>query len=410
MKTAFYIARRYLISKKSVNVINIISGISIAGVTVGTFALIVILSVFNGLDTSIKSMFSSFDPDIKITASRGKSFGLNEGNFEAIKKLEGIKSVTPIIEDDALLRYGDHQYFATIKGVPVNYSEISRLDTSSITSGKFLLEANQIPFAIVGQGVAYYLSVGLTFTDPVHIYTLKKGTTGRPSVTNAFNHSTIYASGIFQNQQEIDSKYVLVPFQFAQELFQMENRVNAVEIGLKKGSSEETMKSEITRILGDQFVVKTQFEQHELFYRVMKSEKWAIFAILGFILIIASFNILGSLSMLIIDKKADISILQSMGADQKLIRTIFLFEGWMISLAGAFFGLILGILICWVQIRFGILKVPGNDGSFIFSSYPVEIRTSDLLAIFLLVTGIGFLAAWYPIRFISGKYLTGPVK
>jgi lipoprotein-releasing system permease protein len=203
---------------------------------------------------------------------------------------------------------------------------------------------------------------------------------------------------------------VLVPIGFAQELFQMEDRVSAIEVGLTAGTSEDDVKVEISRLLGNNFAVKTQFEQHELFYRVMQSEKWAIFFILAFILVIASFNILGSLSMLIIDKKADIAILQSMGANQKLIKTIFLFEGWMISLAGAVFGLILGILICWIQIEFEILKIPGNDGSFIFSAYPVQIRLVDLFVIFLLVTGIGFLAAWYPIRFISGKYLNGPVK
>ena len=411
MKTAFYIARRYLISKKSVNVINIISGVSIAGVTVGTFALVVILSVFNGLDFSIKSLFSTFDPDIKITNTvKGKSFELNSIDIDKIKQIAGISTVTPIIEEDAFLMYGNRQYFATIKGVPTNYNQVSRLDTSSITSGRFLLEADHVPFALVGQGVAYYLSVGLSFTDPIHIYTLQKGSKGRPTIENTFNHNTIYASGIFANQQEIDSKYVLVPFGFAQELFQMEDRVSAIEVGLTKGVSEDVVKDEITHVLGNQFAVKTQFEQHELFYRVMQSEKWAIFFILAFILVIASFNILGSLSMLIIDKKADIAILQSMGANQKLVRTIFLFEGWMISLAGATLGLILGVLICWIQMEFGILKIPGNDGSFIFSSYPVEVRISDLLAIFLLVTGIGFLAAWYPIRFISGKYLNGPVK
>ena len=410
MKTAFYIARRYLISKKSVNVINIISGVSVAGVTVGTFALVVILSVFNGLDFSIKSLFSAFDPDIKITSVvKGKPFELNSVNIESIRKITGVSTATPVIEEDAFLMYGKRQYFATIKGVPTNYSEISRLDTSSITSGRFLLEADQIPFALVGQGVAYYLSVGLSFTDPIHIYTLKKGTKGRPTLENTFNHSTIYASGIFSNQQEIDSKYVLVPIGFAQELFQMGSRVSTIEVGLKKGTSEDVVKAEISRILGSNFAVKTQFEQHELFYRVMQSEKWAIFFILAFILVIASFNILGSLSMLIIDKKADIAILQSMGANQKLIRTIFLFEGWLISLAGAIFGVILGVLICWIQIEYGILKIPG-EGSFIFSAYPVQIRVGDLFAIFLLVTGIGFLAAWYPIRFISGKYLNAEFK
>ena len=410
MKTAFYIARRYLISKKSVNVINIISGVSVAGVTVGTFALVVILSVFNGLDTTIKSMFSSFDPDIKISASIGKSFELKEGNFEAVRKLPGVESVTPVIEEDAMLQYGERQYFATVKGVPVDYMTTARLDSSFITSGKFILESDQTPFAVVGQGVAYFLSVGLNFVDPIQIYTLKKGTRGRPDVNNAFIHSTIYASGIFANQQEIDSKYVLVPFEFAKGLFQMNDMVSAVEIGLIEGVSDKEVESKIAAVLGDKFTIKTQFEQHELFYRVMQSEKWAIFLILGFVLIIASFNILGSLSMLIIDKKADIAILQSMGANQKLIRTIFLFEGWMISILGAIFGLILGVFICWLQIEFGLLKVPGNDGSFIFSSYPVEIRLTDLFIIFLLVSGIGFLAAWYPIRFISNKHLTSAMK
>lgn len=405
MKTALYIARRYLISKKSVNVINIISGISVAGVTVGTFALVVILSIFNGLDTTIKGMFSSFDPEIRISASLGKSFDMKQANFEAIRKIKGVESVTPVIEEDAMLRYGDRQYFATVKGVPLDYHSVAKFDSSFITSGEFVLASDNVPLAVVGQGVAYYLSVGLNFFDPIHVYTFKKGTRGRPSVNDAFIHSTIYASGIFASQQEIDSKYILVPFDFAQELFQLSERVSAIEISLQPGVSDRQLKKEIAAILGNDFTVKTQFEQHELFYKVMESEKWFIFSILGFVLVIASFNILGSLSMLIIDKKSDIIILQSMGANQRLIRSIFLFEGWMISLAGAIFGVIIGILICWIQLEFGILKVPGNTGAFIFTSYPVEVRIPDLVYIFLLVSGIGFLAAWYPIRFISGKYL-----
>lgn len=405
MKTALYIARRYLVSKKSVNVINIISGISVAGVTVGTFALVVILSIFNGLDTTIKGMFSSFDPEIRISASLGKSFDMKLANFEAVSKIDGVEHVIPVIEEDAMLGYGERQYFATVKGVPLNYQEVSGLDTSFITSGEFVLASENIPLAVVGQGVAYFLSVGLNFYDPIHVYTLKKGTKGRPNVNDAFIHSTIYASGIFESQQEIDSKYILVPFEYAQELFQLGDRVSAVEVTHKPGVSDKEVKEQIAAILGKDFTVKTQFEQHELFYKVMESEKWFIFSILGFVLVIASFNILGSLSMLIIDKKSDIIILQSMGANQKLIRSIFLFEGWMISLAGAAFGLIIGVLICWIQLEFGILKIPGNEGSFIFSSYPVEVRITDLIYIFLLVSGIGFLAAWYPIRFISGKYL-----
>jgi lipoprotein-releasing system permease protein len=407
VKTAFFIAKRYLISKKSVNVINLISGISMAGVMVGTFALVAILSVFNGMETTIKSMFSSFDPQIKITAALGKSFTMDSIPFEAIRKLPGVKALTPVIEEYAMVTYANRQVVATVKGVPLNYPSISRMDSTFITGGEFVLESQQVPLAVVGQGVAYYLSVGLHFTDPIHIYALKKGTRGRPDISNAFIHSTIYAGGIFQNQQEIDSKYILVPFDFARELFQMNDRVSSAEISLQTGYSDTDVKEQIVKVLGPSFSVRTQFEQHELFYKVMQSEKWAIFFILGFVLIIASFNILGSLSMLIIDKKSDIIILQSMGANSQLIRTIFLFEGWLISLIGAAIGLVLGIFVCWLQMEYGLLKIPGNEGSFIFSSYPVEVRPTDLLSIFLLVSGIGFVAAWYPIRFISGKYLKG---
>mgnify|MGYP002347987032 FL=1 len=406
MKTAFYIARRYLVSKKSVNVINLISGISVAGVTVGTFALVVILSVFNGLETTIKSLFSAFDPDIRISSTiKGKPFELSSINLDALKATEGVLTVTPVIEEDAYLTYENRPYFATIKGVPENYNHISGLDSTAITDGKFILESDQVPYAVVGHGVAFYLSVGLNFTGAIHIYALKNEVSGRPTLENTFKHSTIYASGIFSSQEEIDSKYVLVPFGYARELFEMGNRISAIEVGLKKGINPETVKPRIAQITGNTFEVKTQNEQHELFYKVMQSEKWAIFFILAFILVVASFNILGSLSMLIIDKKADIAILQSMGANQKLIRTIFLFEGWLISIAGAIFGIVLGTLVCWVQIKFGLVKIPGN-GSFIFSAYPVQVRIADLFTVFLLVSGIGFLAAWYPIRFISGKYLS----
>ncbi len=410
MKTAFYIARRYLISKKSVNVINLISGISVAGVTVGTFALVVILSVFNGIESTIKSFFSEFDPDIRITGTAtGKPFEISSLNIDQIRQTEGVEAVTSVIEKDVFLMYDKRMYFATVKGVPTDYNKIAGFDSTFISGGRFILESNQVPYAVVGQGVAYYLSVGLNFSDAIHVYTLKDEVAGRPSLDNVFKHSTIYASGVFSSQHEIDSKYMLVPFEYARDLFDMATRVSAVEIRIKKGIQPDKIKQTIAKVAGGNFEVKTQFEQHEVFYKVMQSEKWVIFFILAFILVIASFNILGSLSMLIIDKKADISILQSMGANQKLIRSIFLFEGWMISLAGAFIGIVLGVLICWIQIRFGILKIPG-EGSFIFAAYPVKIKISDLIVIFTLVAGIGFLAAWYPIRFISGKYLTSQPK
>ncbi len=390
--------------------INIISGISVAGVSVGTLALVVILSVFNGFDSVVQSLFSVFDPQLKITVAQGKTFDPGEAGFVAIRQLPEVAGYTEVLEGEALLSYNEHQYFATVKGVPDNYLETTGLDSAYISEGEFRLRSSDIPLAVVGQGVANSLSISINYTEPLHIYTLKQGSKSRLTMATAFYHSRILPSGVFIIQPEIDSKYILVPFDYASELFQTGKRISAAEIKLKPGVSDKDAKKKVQAILGDRFVVKTRYEQHELQFKVMKSEKWAIFLILGFILIVASFNILGSLSMLIIDKKDDIAILQSMGANQKLIRTIFLFEGWLISIIGAIIGLILGVLICWLQIRFGLLRLPGAEGAFVISAYPVEIQIPDLFAVFFTVLAIGFLAAWYPIRFISGKYLQGDFK
>ncbi len=406
MKLAFYIARRYLVSKKSVNVINIISGVSIAGVCTGTLALVIVLSVMNGISSLIADNFSSFDPDLKITPVEGKSFLTTDADFDKVKQLPEVASFTETIEENAMLSYKERDYPATVKGVPDRYDQIIGLDSTFVTEGKFMLDSPPHQFAVVGQGIAWYLSLGITFTDPLNFYAPKKGKTSRLNLNDAFSKDYLFASGIFSVHQEVDSKYILVPFDFARELFQMGNRISSVEIQLKESADLKKVQKKTETILGHNFAVKDQYAQHELIYKVMKSEKWYIVLILGFILVIASFNILSSLSMLIIDKKQDVAILQSMGAETKLIRRIFMIEGWLISVIGAFAGIVLGVLLVWLQTKFELLKLPGNEGTYIMSAYPVQLQIPDLFIIFFLVAGIGFLASWYPVRYISGKYLS----
>jgi len=400
----FFIARRYLVSKKKQNIINIISGVAVSGVAIGTIALVVVLSVFNGIDSLVKSLFSSFDPDMKITPIEGKTFDPKSFNFEGLKKLEGVAFWAEILEKNVMLKYANRQGIATIKGVSGNYRYVTGLD-SLMVNGNFTFENDGFNYAIVGLGVANSLGISLSFAEPIHVYSVKKGKQISLNITKAFNRKNIFPSGIFSVQEQIDSKYVLTPLGFARQLFDEPVNISSIEIKLKPDANVDDIQQQIQRIAGEKFHVKNKYQQHELIYRIMNSEKWAIFLILSFILVIASFNILGSLSMLIIDKKNDIAILKSMGASHNTIKRIFLFEGWLISLFGAVLGVILGVLTCWAQIQFGVIKFPGN-GSFAVSAYPVEIHYSNLILIFITVLLIGFLAAWYPVRYISGKYIT----
>jgi lipoprotein-releasing system permease protein len=391
-----------LFSKKKQNIINIISAVSVAGIIVGTTALVIVLSVLNGFIGLIDNFYSSFDPDLKITPVRGKMFDPSKYNFEKIKKLPGVVHYAEIIEEAALLKYGKQQYFATIKGVPENYANYTKID-SLIVDGSFQIWDKQNSYAAVGQGVAFNLGIGLTFVDPIRIFVPRKGKQTSLNPSRAIKHNYIYPTGIFSVLEEIDLKYVIVPFEFAADLFESDTLISSVELGIENPEMIHSVQNNIEEILGEGFHVKNKFQQHDLIYKTMESEKWAAYLILIFILIIASFNILSSLSMLIIDKKDDIMILKSMGATPKLIRRIFLLEGWLISLLGAIIGTLLGIFICWLQVTFEIIQLPGT-GSFIISAYPVKVIFSDILWIFGMVVLIGFLASWYPVRFISQKY------
>ena len=403
MNFSFYIARRYLFAKKTQNAINIISGISVFGVAVGTMALIVILSVFNGFDELIKSLYSSFDPEIKITPAEGKVFSPTSSSFETIRNMEGVLHFSEVLEENALLRYGDRQYIATVKGVDEQFVHVTGID-SMIVDGEFSLMAKNRPYAVVGQGVAYYLGVGLNFLNPINIYIIKRSGNISINPERAINKKFIFPSGIFSIEQEHNSKYIIVPLQFARELLHYQDEVTAIEISLDPEADKEYVQQEMRSVLGNDFLVRNRNEQNELFYRIMKSEKWAIFFILTFILIIASFNIVGSLTMLILDKKEDILTLRSLGATNKLIRRIFLMEGWLISVLGAIIGLVFGSLIAWLQAEYGLIKL-NSSGSFIIDAYPVVYHFMDVVKIFVTVLLIGLLAAWFPVRYISKKFL-----
>ncbi|HEX2934622.1 MAG TPA: ABC transporter permease [Bacteroidales bacterium] len=399
-----YIATRYLFAKKSHNAINIISAISVVCITIGTMALVIVLSVFNGFDDIIRKQFNSFDPQLRITVAEGKTFPNNSPKIRQLSSISEIQAFSKTVEENVLLKYGEKQYIATIKGVDENYLKVNTVDTA-IIDGEFKLKDGNTSFAVIGQGVGYFLQVGLQFVNPIVVYVLRKDAPISANPQNAVNQKYIYPSGVFGVEAETDAKYIIVPLDFAQSLLEDTVSLTAIELRLKDGVDMKHAKEKIQQALGSQFLVKDRYEQKELFYRIMKYEKWAIFFILSFILIIASFNVIGSLAVLIIEKRKDIAIMSSMGADEKLIRHVFQVEGLYISLSGAVFGVILGLIICWAQIQFGLLQLSGS-GSFIIDAYPVSIRLVDILFVFFTVLAIGFIASRYTVKVIVKRYLT----
>jgi lipoprotein-releasing system permease protein len=393
-----YIAKRYFVARKSHNIINIISGISVAGVTIGTMALIIVLSVFNGFQDLVTSLFNSFNPDIAITFKEGKTFHSGLLDMEGIRKITGVKGLFPFIEENALLKYQERQYIVTIKGVADGYSVVSGIDTM-ITEGKFKLQEGEQDYAVIGNGVAYYIGANLKdFMNPLNVYVPRREAGFSGGFENAFNNGIVFPAGFFSVQQDFDTKYVILPLRFVSKLLEYRDDITGVEIWLNTGSDHDKIQQEITRVSGSKFKVKNRYQQQAILYKIMKSEKWAIFLILTLILFMATFNVIGSLSMLIIDKKMDIAVLQCMGAGQRLVKTIFLTEGMMISFFGSVAGMILGWIICKFQQIFGFVKLGSADSTFVVNSYPVSMHFTDFLFVFITVLTIGFLAAWYPVN------------
>ncbi len=399
----YFIARRYLFSKKSHNIINIISWISVAGVSVGAMALVVVLSVFNGFDSLIQSLMHSFDPDIKIVLKEGKTFHIDTPEFEKALQIDGIQAYSSVLEEKAIFKNGARQHIATLKGVEKSFESMTGIDTMMI-DGEFKLSEDRYNFAIFGFAIARMLSVSLPPFQPVAVYVPKRDAKISVNPASAINKSYIMPSGIFSIQSEFDTKYVIVPIDFVREILDFTNEVTALEIKVEpqlSTSEREDLNNTIGSIIGPEYKVLNRYQQHEMLYKIMESEKWAIFLILTFILIIASFNIVGSITMLIVDKKNDIATLESLGAARKFVRNIFFNQGLLISLGGAFIGLLLGIAICLIQIHFNIISFPHSS---VISSYPVEIRPTDLLVVFFAVIVIGVFAAWYPVRYVTKKF------
>ena len=403
MKLSLYIAKRYLFAKKSRNAINVISAVSVAGVTVGAMALIIILSVFNGLESMVSAIFNTFDPDLKITSSEGKTFTTDTLKLKLLAKVDGIACYSLTVEENALLQYGDRQFFATIKGVDDFYTSVTNID-SSMWEGEFrLTDGKGRPWAIPGVGIAQYLGMRINFITPLKIVIPRRSTGNDLNPEDAIINRFIFPSGIFQVEQEYDSKYVYVPIAFARELIEKDAGVTSIEIKFTEGADAASIQKNVTRIFSQGFIIQNRYEQQEIFYKVMRSERLAIFFILTLILIIASFNIIGSLTMLIIEKERDIEILKSLGADNNLIRKIFIFEGWLISIIGAFAGILLGFIICWLQQTYGLVKL--HSDTLIMDYYPVVIKLRDFIIVPATVLLIGYWAAWYPVRYLTKKYL-----
>lgn len=398
MNLSFYIAKRYFRSKKSHNVINIISGVSVAGVTIGAMALIVVLSVFNGFEKLVVSLFNSFNPDIQISLREGKSFPAADIPIELLKEIPGVASLSEVLEENALLKYKDKQTIVTLKGVGPAYPDMTGIDTM-MTEGRFELQSGDKDFAVLGYGVAYYLNASLKdYINPITVFVPDRSGNFGGGPGQAFSQEIIFPSGFFSIQQEFDMKYALMPVRFVRKLLGYRNEITSVEIKLAGGSDHREVQRRIEAAVGEKFRVRNRFQQQELLYNIMKSEKYAIFMILTFILLLATFNVAGSLSMLILDKKKDIAVLQSLGASTGLIKRIFMTEGLIISFIGAAGGIALGAVLCWIQQAFGLIRMGGQGSTFVVDSYPVRMQPLDFLLVFCTVMIIGYLAAWYPVH------------
>jgi len=399
----FYIARRYLVSKKTHNIINIISGISVIGVMVGTMALIIVLSVFNGFEKAVISMFNVFDPDLQISLRQGKTFHQGDIPANSIKKLKGVVNYTNVLEENGLLRYKEKQYLATIKGVSEGYGINSPLDTL-IVEGRLILQSDSIDYAVPGFGIAYYL--GIQVDDPeslISVFVPDRTKHLNTLSESSLRNESIRPAGIFSVQQDFDNKYMFVPLRFARTLLNYSDEVTSVEVRLVPRSDLESLQRSVEKMAGDRFIVKNRLQQQDILYKTMKSEKWAVFLILTFILIIATFNVIGSITMLILDKRRDIRILGSMGADSRLIRKIFFSEGALIILSGAISGSVLGGIVCFVQQHFELIKL-GTKGSFVMNAYPVDMKAIDFLVVFCTVVIIGLVASWFPVQRMSRRF------
>lgn len=398
MRTDLYIARRYLFAKKSHHIINYISIISVVGVMLTTAALIIVLSVFNGFEKLVISLFNSFNPELVIEPSQGKTIQLTQFPTDEIQTLKGIKYFCPVLEENALLKYKDRQTIVQLKGVDSTYLEMSKMD-SLMVQGHFVLEEGRENYLVLGYGVAYHLQSRLSdFYTPIQLFLPDKSKSAGTKLDDAFRSAKLFPSGYFSVRQDYDEKYAFVSYDFISHVLKQKNEATSIEIGLDVPSDYAMVQNKIQEILGGDFKVKNRLEQQSVLLQVMQSEKIMVYLILGFILLIATFNIIGSITMLIVDKKSDMDTLKALGASRKLILRIFAIEGMMISFAGGLIGLILGGLISWLQQEFGLIALGEGGVGFVVDSYPVKIIFTDFFGVLMMVLIMSSLSVIYPLR------------
>jgi len=404
----FFIARRYLFSKKSTHAINVISGISVIGVAVATMALVVTLSVFNGFHDLVASFFTDFDPQLKVVPAEGKTVAADDPILTQIKQLPQIDVATESVEDMALAIYKGRQAMVVVKGVEDNFEQLTHISDILLGDGEFGLHAANMDYGILGIRLAEILGTGYTYDEPLHIYAPRRE--GQFDISNpedAFEEDELYSPGVLFNvkQSKYDKNYILTSIGFARRIFGQQGMLSSLELRLKPGSNFDGVKTDIKKICGDKYVVKDRFEQQDDTFKIMKIEKLIAYIFLTFILMVACFNIIGSLSMLIIDKKDDVVTLRNLGASDKQIIRIFLFEGRLISAIGAILGISLGLFLCWAQQRFGIVALGSSSGSFIINAYPVSVHPEDIILVFFTVLLVGFLSVWYPVNYFAKRLL-----
>lgn len=408
MNYRLFIARRYLFSRKSHHAINIISGISVAGVAIATMAMVCTLSVFNGFRDLVAGLFTAFDPQLRVTLTEGSSVSQDDEALQRLRKHPDVKVYTPVMEGQALVVQDRRQQVVTVMGVADNFTEQASINNILYGDGSFCLHADVLEYGVLGLRLAARLGLPANFPDPLQVYAPKRGE--RVNMANplsSFNHDELQSPGVVFNVQQsrYDDNYIITSLGFAQRLFDQRGRVTSVELRLKDGVSFSSAKRELRQLLGARFQVQDRFEQQADVFRIMRIEKLISFVFLTFILLIACFNIIGSLSMLMIDKRQDVRTLRSLGATDGQVCDIFMLEGRMISLAGAAVGLLLGLALCWLQQEFGLISMGSSAGSFIVEAYPVSVHVGDLVIVFLTVLVVGWAAVWWPVRYLSRRLL-----
>ena len=410
MNFPFYIAKRYLFSKKSHNAINVISGVSVCGIALATLALVCTLSVFNGFQDLVTTMFTAFDPELKIVAVNGKVFDSRDERIQSVRQLPEVEVSSESLEDNAMVQYKDRQAMVVIKGVEDHFYQVTAIDSILYGRGERVLHDEVADYAIPGIELVSMLGTGIRFLDPLTVYVPKRGS--KINVANpasSFNSDYLYSSGLVfaVNQQKYDASYILTSLSFARNLFQYDTEVSSIELKVKEGSNINKVQEKVSQILGNDYQVLNRYEQQADTYRIMEVEKLISYLFLTFILLIACFNVIGSLSMLIIDKRADVVTLRNLGANDETITHIFLFEGCLISFFGAIVGVVLGVALCLVQQEFGLISLGTGDsaGAFVVDAYPVSVHLSDVLLVLGTVLFISFLAVQYPVRYLSRRLL-----